>query len=164
MSLCEVLFPDAELNASRISWIALAVAVLSLVANGILLSKLRHPERLVGPVLDRLETSDATIKYTVKIPSRTPLHFDVPFDQTYRIRLDTSFPINTTVAVPMRGPLGTYTVRLPIRTSIPVKTDMPVRLRDTFRVRTQTQTEYVIPLEIRLRDLPLDALRKSLEP
>jgi hypothetical protein len=158
------------LNEPR-TWIApvaLAVALLSLLANGILLSKLRNPEQLaapaVGRALDRLETSDATIRYTVKIPSRTPLHFDVPFDQTYRIRLNATFPINTTVAVPLRGPLGTYTVRLPIRTSIPVKTDMPVRLRDTFRVRTQTQTEYVVPLEIRLRDLPLDAIRKSLEP
>jgi hypothetical protein len=152
------------LNASRISWIALTVALLSLLANGILISKLRNPERLVIRALDRLETSDASIRYTVKIPSRTPLHFDVPFDQTYRIRLNASFPINTTVAVPLKGPLGTYTVRLPIRTNIPVKTDMPVRLRDTFRIRTQTQTEYVVPLEIRLRDLPLDAVRKSLEP
>ncbi len=155
-------------NPRWIAPVALAVALLSLLANGILISKLRNPERLaapaVGRALDRLETSDATIKYTVKIPSRTPLHFDVPFDQTYRIRLNASFPINTTVAVPLRGPLGTYTVRLPIRTTIPVKTDMPVRLRDTFRVRTQTQTEYVVPLEIRLRDLPLDAIRKSLEP
>ncbi|MBD0319853.1 MAG: hypothetical protein ICV87_05955 [Gemmatimonadetes bacterium] len=153
------------------SWIApvaLAVALLSLLANGLLLSRLRHPERLaapaVGRALDRLGNSDASIKYQVRVPSGTPLHFDVPFDQTYRIRLNATFPINTTVAVPLKGPLGTYTVRLPIRTSIPVKTDMPLRLQDTFRVRTQTQTEYVIPLEIRIRDLPLDELRKSLEP
>jgi len=156
---------------TRNSWIAplaLAVALLSLVANGILLSRLRHPERIaapaVGRVLDRLGNSDAKIEYTVRVPAGTPLHFDVPFDQTYRVNLNASFPINTTVAVPLRGPMGTYTVRLPIRTTIPVKTQMPIRLRDTFRVRTQTQTEYVIPLEIRVRDLPLDELRKSLEP
>lgn len=156
---------------SRSSWIApvaLAVALLSLLVNGILFSQLRNPERLaapaVGRVLDRLGNSDAKIQYTVKVPSGTPLHFDVPFDQTYRVKLNASFPINTTVAVPLRGPLGTYTVRLPIRTTIPVRTDMPVHLRDTFRVRTRTQTEYVIPLEIRVRDLPLDELRKSLEP
>ena len=156
---------------SRSSWIApvaLVVALLSLLANGILISRLRHPERIaapaVGRILDRLGKSDARIQYQVRVPAATPLHFDVPFDQTYRIRLNATFPINTTVAVPLRGPLGTYTVRLPIRTSIPVKTDMPVRLRDTFRIRTQTQTEYVIPLEIRVRDLPLDELRKSLEP
>ena len=160
-----------DLRPPRHSWIApvaLAVALLSLLVNGILISRLRHPERLAAPavarVLERLGNSDASIKYQVRVPAATPLHFDVPFDQTYRIRLNATFPINTTVAVPLRGPLGTYTVRLPIRTSIPVRTDMPVRLRDTFRVRTQTQTEYVIPLEIRLRDLPLDELRRSLEP
>ncbi|HEY0151055.1 MAG TPA: hypothetical protein VGB92_03595 [Longimicrobium sp.] len=156
---------------ARNTWIApvaLAVAVLSLLMNAVLLSRLRHPERLaapaVGRMVERLGKSDATIKYQVRVPSGTPLHFDVPFDQTYTIKLNTTFPINTTVNVPLRGPLGTYMVRLPINARIPIRTDMPVRLRDTFRVRTQTQTEYVIPLEIRVRDLPLDELRKSLEP
>lgn len=148
--------------------VALAVALVSLAANAFLVSRLRHPERIaapaVGRVLDRLGDSDARIRYEVRVPAGTPLHFDVPFEQTYRVRLNANFPINTTIGVPLRGPLGTYTVRLPIRTNIPVKTDMPVHLRDTFRIRTQTQTEYVIPLEIRVRDLPLDELRKSLEP
>ena len=112
--------------SSRTSWIApvaLAVALLSLLANGILLSRLSHPERIaapaVGRVLDRLGSSDASIKYQVRVPSGTPLHFDVPFDQTYRIRLNASFPINTTVAVPLKGRLGPKPWRSPIRTAIP---------------------------------------------
>jgi len=153
------------MNVARI---ALGVALFSLALNGWLLSRLSQPERIaapaVGRALDRLGNSAATIKYTVRVPLGTPLHFDVPFDQTYVVRLNTVFPINTTVRVPLRGPLGTYTVALPIRTTIPVRTNMPVRLKDTFRIRTQTQTEYVIPLEIRVRDLPLDEIRKALAP
>jgi hypothetical protein len=155
----------------RARWIApaaLAVALLSLALNVYLLSALRQPERIaapaVGRALERLGRSDATIRYTVRVPQGTPLHFDVPFDQTYTVRVNAVFPINTTVNVPLRGPLGTYNVALPIRTRIPVRTNLPVRLRDTFRLRTQTQTEYVIPLEIRVRDLPLDEIRKALEP
>jgi hypothetical protein len=157
--------------ALRAPWIApaaLVVALLSLALNGALLWRLRSPERIAAPavarVLDRLGKSEGKIRYTVKIPAGTPLHFDIPIDQTYNVKLNTTLPINTSVRVPLRSPLGNHTVNLPVRANVPIRTDMPFRLRDTFRVRTQTQTEYVIPLEIRLRDLPLDELRGSLEP
>lgn len=156
----------------RAGWIApaaLGVALVSLLLNGWLLWRLRSPERLAAPaverVLDRLVEEDARIKYEVRIPAGTPLHFDIPFDQQYRVKVNTTLPIDTRVRVPFRSPLGgTYQVAVPIRTDIPIRTELPVHLRDTFRLRTSTKAEITVPLEIRVRDLPLDALRRSLDP
>lgn len=167
-------FPPAPVNQSsswRAPWLApaaLAVALLSLALNGVLLYLIRHPERMLAPVLDRvitrLEEQDATLKYTVRIPAGTPVRFDVPIDQSYRIRLNTTVPINTTFQLPVNTPFGNRVVRVPVRTTIPIRQDLPIHLRDTFRLRTQTQSELVVPLEVPLRDLPLDELRRSLTP
>ncbi|HEX8692729.1 MAG TPA: hypothetical protein VF746_09935 [Longimicrobium sp.] len=155
----------------RAPWIApaaLVLALASLAMNGALLWRLRSPERLAAPAVDRLltslERSDARIPYQVKIPAGTPLHFDVPVDEVYTVKLRTTLPINTDVRVPLNTPVGRRTITVPIRTTIPLRQDIPVRVVDTFRLRTRTQAEYVVPMEIRVRDLPLAEIRKSLDP
>jgi hypothetical protein len=147
---------------------ALAAGLLSLALNGVLLWKLSRPERMLAPMLDRaaakLGRGDETLRYTVRIPAGTPVHFDVPIDQTYRVKVDTHLPIDTRLVLPIRTPVGRWDVPVPVRTNLPVHLDLPVHLRDTFRLRTATQTELKIPLEVRLRDLPIGALRRSLSP
>lgn len=148
--------------------LALLLAAVSLGANGVLLWKLRRPERLVAPALERvaagLSNSGEAIKYTVRIPAGTPVSFDIPIDQRYIIKLRTSVPINTDVRMPFNTPFGNRVISVPVRTTIPLRQDIPVHLVDTFHLRTQTNAEYVVPLEIKLKDLPLDALRRSLDP
>ena len=158
-------------RAERRRWLApaaLAAALLSLALNGVLLYLLLNPERLLAPMLDRvlgrLEAQDATLRYQVRIPAGTPVHFDVPVDERYEVRLNTTLPINTTFNLPVNTPFGSRNVQVPVRANIPLRTTVPIHLRDTFRLRTQTQAEIVVPLEIPIRDLPLDALRKSLKP
>jgi hypothetical protein len=155
----------------RSPWIAplaLLLAAVSLGANGVLLWKLRRPERLMAPAVERvaagLSKSNEAIKYTVRIPSGTPVSFDVPIDQRYVVKLRTSLPINTTVRMPFNTPFGNRVISVPVRTTIPIRQDVPVHLMDTFHLRTRTNTEFVVPLEIKLKDLPLDALRRSLNP
>ncbi|MFL5383892.1 MAG: hypothetical protein ACJ8GN_15330 [Longimicrobiaceae bacterium] len=155
----------------RSPWIApaaLVVALASLALNGVLLWKLRQPERLMGPAVERiaagLSKSNESIKYTVRIPAGTPVSFDVPIDQRYIIKLRTSLPINTDVRVPFNTPFGNRVIAVPVRSNVPLRQDIPVHLVDTFHLRTRTNTEFVVPLEIKLKDLPLDALRASLNP
>ena len=155
----------------RSPWIAplaLLLAAVSLGINGVLLWKLRNPEQLMAPTLDRvaagLSKSDAAIKYTVRIPAGTPVSFDVPIDQRYVVKLRTTLPINTDVRVPINTPFGNRVVSVPVRSTVPIRQDIPVHLVDTFRLRTRTNAEFVVPLEIKLKDLPLDALRQSLNP
>lgn len=153
----------------RARWLApaaLAVALLSLALNGVLLWALRNPERMLAPalgrVMERLKAQDATLRYTVRIPAGTPVHFDIPIDQRYNVRVNTTLPINTDINLPVNTPFGRRNVTVPVRTNIPIRTTLPVHLRDTFRLRTRTEAEIVVPLEIPIRDLPLDALQKSL--
>jgi hypothetical protein len=155
----------------RSPWIApaaLAVAIVSLAANAWLIAQLRAPERLIEPaaarVLTRLAEQDARLRYEIRVPAGTPLHFDVPVDERYTVKLRTSLPINTDVRLPLNTPFGQRTVTVPVRTTIPIRQDVPFHVVDTFRLRTQTRTEYVVPLEVRVRDLPLDQIRKSLDP
>ncbi len=155
----------------RRGWLApaaLAAGLLSLALNGVLLYLVANPERLLAPMLDRvlgrLQAQDATLRYQVRIPAGTPVHFDIPVDERYEVRLNTTLPINTTLNLPVNTPFGSRNVQVPVRTNIPLRTTVPIHLRDTFRLRTQTQGEIVVPLEIPVRDLPLDALRQSLDP
>lgn len=144
------------------------MAVLSLALNAYLVTRLRNPERVAAPVvmrmLDRLAAEDARVRYEVRIPAGTPLRFDIPLDERLNVKLNTQLPIDTRVRVPVRSPVGSYTLNIPIKTTVPIRTDVPLHIRHTLRLRTNTQTELVAPLEIRIRDLPLDALRRSLEP
>ncbi|CAN5258278.1 hypothetical protein BH24GEM2_BH24GEM2_02060 [soil metagenome] len=152
-------------------WIAraaLGTAVLSLALNAYLLAQVRHPERLAAPAVmrmfERLAAEDARVRYQVKVPAGTPLRFDIPLDERLNVKLNTQLPIDTRVQVPVRSPVGSYTLNIPIKTTIPIRTEVPLHIRHTLQLRTNTQMELVAPLEIRIRDLPLDALRRSLEP
>ena len=147
---------------------ALAVALLSLGLNVYLIMGLRQPERVAGPlavrVLERLAAEDVRIPYTVRIPSGTPIRFDIPVDERLIVKVNTQLPIDTRVRVPVRSPMGNYSLSLPIRANLPIRTEIPVRVKHVFELRTQTETQYEVPLEIRVRDLPLDALRRGLSP
>lgn len=145
---------------SRRRWIApaaLAIALLSLTGNAFLLWQLRHPERWALPaatrLLDQWLGEEGTFRHTVRIPPGTPLRLDIPINERFAIRVDTLIPVNTTVRVPLRGPLGTYNVNLPIRANVPVRTVLPLQIRHTFQLRTRTSEEIAIPIEIRLGDL-----------
>ena len=149
----------------RSSWLAraaLAVALFSLVLNGWLLWQLRHPERWAVPALQRtvrsLAARDVSFRYEVRLPAGTPLSLDLPLNERFTVRVDTVIPIDTRVRVPLRSPLGSYTVRVPFQANIPIRATIPLDIRHTFRLRTRTTEEIVIPLQIRTRDLPVDGV------
>ncbi len=147
---------------------ALAVALLSLAANVYLLRQLRSPERWVTPLLARygeqLAADDARISYEVRLPAGTPLQLDIPVNERFVVRVDTMIPIDTRATLPIRSPLGNYNVSVPVQANVPLRGALPLDIRHTFRLRTQTTHEIVIPLEIRVRDLPLESLLRGTEP
>lgn len=148
--------------------VALAVALLSLLLNGALLWGIRSPERWFGPVLlrtlDRLEADDARLRFEVRVPAGTPLSADVPLDEQLLVRVRTLLPIRTRIRLPIRSPLGSYNVSVPVRADVPIRTELPVRINHTLRLRTATREDLVLPLDVPVRDLPLDAIRESLHP
>lgn len=156
---------------ARAAEIALAAVVLAVLAMGTsihLLLRLRGAEeraiRMATAALDRLAEEDARLRYQILLPAGTPIRLDIPVDERLRVNLNTQLPIDTRVQVPFRSPLGTHHVVVPIKTTVPIRTEVPLRIRHTFRLRTRTEDPLVIPLELRVRDLPLDVLRESLQP
>jgi hypothetical protein len=137
--------------------LALALATLSILLNVFLLFQLSHPERLVAPIVEDLTREmvdeNGVISYDVNIPSGTPLALDIPIDERFSVAVDTVIPLNTTVRVPIRGPLGVARVALPIRANIPLQTRLPLHIRHTFRLRTQTTQQITIPIRLRVEDL-----------
>lgn len=135
--------------------LALGVAALSLTLNLVLLWQLQHPERWIGPVIERVTGvglgADGVLRYRVSIPAGTPLALDIPVDERFAVRADTVIPINTQVRVPMNTPFGTYSVNVPIRANVPVRTALPLHVRHTFRLRTRTTQEIGVPVELRVR-------------
>lgn len=139
--------------AAPVAAAALAVAVLSLAINLYLLGQLRQAQRALEPVRPLIEQLGATsgdgLSSEVTIPAGTPISLDVPVDERVTVRVDTVLPIRTRVVVPLRSPLGDYDVPVPIRADVPVRATLPLRLRHTFRLRTSTSSDIVVPIELR---------------
>lgn len=155
-------------RAAEVALAAVVLAVVAMATSAYLLVRLRGAEeravRMAATALDRLVEEDARLRYQIRLPAGTPIRLDIPVDERLRVNLNTQLPIDTRVQVPFRSPLGTHQVVIPIKTMVPIRTEVPLRIRHTFRLRTQTEDPLVIPLELRVRDLPLDALRESLQP
>lgn len=148
--------------------LALGAAALSLLLNVLLLWMFASPERWFAPTLlrtlDRLDAEDARLRFSVTVPAGTPLNADVPLDERLQVSINARLPIDTRVNLPIHSPLGNYNVAVPIRTSIPIRTQLPVHIQHTVRLRTSTRQGLLLPIEVPVRDLPLDAIRNSLHP
>lgn len=133
--------------------LALAVAALALAVSASVFLALRSPERLVERVLTRMADEHGQIAHTVRIPAGTPLSLDIPINERFRIGVDTVLPLRTTVRVPIRGPLGTAYVNVPIRSEVPIRSAIPLEVHHTFRLRTRTTQPIEIPLRFSLKEL-----------
>lgn len=137
--------------------IALGVALLSLGLNFYLIHQLRNPEQLVAPIVADLTRDlideDGVINYEVSIPAGTPIAIDLPIDERFNVSVDTVIPLNTTVRVPIHGPLGVANVRVPIRTDIPLHATLPLHIRHQFQLRTATSETITVPIRIQVAEL-----------
>jgi len=136
---------------------ALGVALLSLLLNLYLIHKLRNPEQFVTPIVADLTRDlvdeEGVISYEVSIPVGTPIAIDLPIDERFTVSVDTVIPLNTTVRVPIRGPLGVANVRVPIRSDIPLRATLPLHIRHRFQLRTATSETITVPIQLRVSDL-----------
>ena len=141
----------------QLSGVAFALAAISILLNLFLLYRLSRPEELIAPIVHDLTRGmvdeNGMLSYDVNIPRGTALALDLPIDERFSVAVDTVIPLNTTVRVPIRGPLGVARVAVPIRADIPLRTRLPLHIRHTFRLRTETTQPITIPIRLRLDDL-----------
>src|SRR5690606_16591641 len=114
---------EGLMNRSWLAPAALVLAAVSLCSNLLLVHRRRNPEAVVAPIVARLTQGlvdpDGVIRHEVTLPAGTPLSLDIPVNERFSVAVDTVIPLNTTIEVPIRGPLGVARVPIPIRADIP---------------------------------------------
>lgn len=146
---------------AAVAWLALALAVASLALNLLLVAQLRRAEARAAAAVSRIQAvagADTRLRFPVRVPAGTAIRFDAPVDERLVVAIDTVLPVRTRAVLPLRSPLGNYDIRVPVRADVPVRLRLPLHIRHTVNVDARTSGEIVIPLELRLADLPVDSL------
>lgn len=151
---------DKELKATArrrwtLDYIALwVVAGLSLVLNIFVLGQLAIARAaLRQTIADTISAVDqfehSTITTHVAIAQTVVIDTDLPVNQSIPVQIKDSFPIDTTVAVPVNaGPLGTMNLNIPIKTTIPVDVKPTITVNQTFHVKAPIPLKLDVPLQI----------------
>jgi hypothetical protein len=157
--------PVKGAGTAALSRIAIVVALASLAINLFLVLRLRQVEARAAQAVARFQTiagDDTRLRFPVRIPAGSPIRFDAPIDERVVISIDTVLPIRTRAVLPLRSPLGNYDIRVPVVADVPLRLRTPLHIRHTVRIDARTSGEIVIPLELRLADLPVDSLLRLL--
>jgi hypothetical protein len=142
----------------------LAVALASLILNGILFLRLRHAGEVTGGVLDEAITALDTIPaegFDIAIPISQTIQFSttIPFKQDFNIPFQESFTINRTVRIMVdAGLLGRIPIDVPIYATIPIDVNVPVQIDREFAVQTEIPLEMEVPLHIEPGQFAVDTV------
>jgi hypothetical protein len=160
-----------------LTWLAIAVlfglVLISLGLNVLLLGRLYVVQQGAATALDAglvavEDLKGEVITYTVTLSQTVPVEADVPFKKQFNVQLKTTVPIKTEVLVPIRTPLGTFNVNVPIDTQVPINTTVPVEIDQTLHISAMVPLQMHLPVSIEVRKTALsdyldrlqDTLRK----
>jgi len=145
----------------RAAWLALAIALASVLLNVFLIIRLSQARDATLQLLDEgLQVVDdlaanglelnIPISQTLRISESLPLKLDLDFP------VRANFPINTDVNIPIDlGALGSRNVRVPINTTVPVSLSVPVHIDQRFPVNLPLSIQITVPLKLDPREPPL---------
>lgn len=151
--------PDRDPSSERRRWtpdyIALwVIAVLSLLLNVVVLRQLAlartAARQAIADSITVIEQFEATtISTDVKIDDTVVIETDLPVNETLPVQIKDSFPIDTTVTVPVEaGLLGTLNLTVPIKTTIPVDIKPDVTINQTFHIKAPVPIKLNVPVQI----------------
>jgi len=143
-------------------WIALVIAIVSLLLNVILiLGLLRARDATLKIVADGLNFVDDLeakglefnfpISQTLRIDEDFPLKLDLDFP------INAKFPINTVISIPVNlGPIGSRIVVIPINTTVPVSLTVPVHIDRAFPIDLPLSIQITVPIRLAPDQPPLE--------
>ncbi len=149
---------DEQIRSLRTTLFGLLL-VLSLLLNSVVLAALYYARVQSLVLLTQAERtveqlSSRPIKTIIEIDQRIPLSETLPFDHSFSVPIDTTYPLSTVVQTEISLPLlGTRTVSIPIQADIPLRLelDIPVQtnipLSFTYHLRTSLPIEVSLPPE-----------------
>ncbi len=141
-----------------IAWVALGVAILSLVLNVILIGRLNQARGAALDALDRtsqrLDTlPDVSINYTTHINQVFPVSGIMPLNQSLTVPISTTVPINLTSHVSVNTLLGPLDFPYTVNTTVPIRLNVPVAISTTVPYSLTVPLDMSVPVQVRLRDV-----------
>jgi hypothetical protein len=138
-------------------WLAV---IASLALNVYLISVLLQARRQTGEAMIALGgalggVSAASIDYAVEIRETVPVSMTLRYSEVITVPISYTLPLNTQVLVPLRTPLGTFPINVPVFTTIPIKLTPTVPLSLAVPVSMTIPVAIDVPISVALEDTPL---------
>jgi hypothetical protein len=102
------------------------------------------------------EIQQQPIKTVVDIDQAITLNETLPFQHTFSVPVDTTYPLSTTIRTTVQIPLlGVQEIAVPVQAQIPIQMDMDIPVDTEVPIDFTYQLQTSIPIEVHL---PSDAL------
>lgn len=156
---------DAPRWKRPIDYYLLWVAVIGLVAyNYYLTNTLLEARRQVtlqvaeaaftaAQSLDGM--ANAAIDYPVEIREAIPVSVTIHYSDTVVVPISYTLPVNTNVSIPLRTPLGTFPLNVPIALNVPIRLTPTVPLNLAVPVSMTIPIAIDVPIHVDLSTTPL---------
>lgn len=148
--------------------LGLILALVSLALNILLIYSLMGVRQTAVDGLDQALNSldsleDEGFHYEYKYENTLPISVEIPVQQEMVIPFQGTFPINTTVRVPIdAGVLGTFVLDVPINTSVPVDVEVPVQISQTVAFSTSIPVSLTVPIDVQPDDPAIEGFINGL--
>jgi hypothetical protein len=143
--------------------LCLVISLASLALNGLLIYSLLNTRKTAVEGLDAaIDAMDSFggegFHYEYKFEDVIPFSGDIPFKQDLVFPFEGDIPINTIIEVPITFAGQTFTVKVPIDTSVSIDTAVPISIDQTVHVSTSLPVSLVIPIDVKPDDPTLQGL------
>jgi len=156
---------DAPRWKRPIDYYLLWVAVIGLVAfNAYLVNTLLEARRQVTSdvaqaAFTAAESLDGmanmAIDYPVEIREAIPISMTIRYSDTVVVPISYTLPVNTNVSIPLRTPLGTFPINVPIALNVPIRLTPTVPLNLAVPVSLTVPIAIDVPIHVDLSTTPL---------
>lgn len=138
-------------------WLAV---IASLAANVYLVRVLLEARRQLGVAAVAAagavgDIGEAAIDYPVEIREAIPISMTVRYSEVISVPISYTLPINANVSVPLRTPLGTFPINVPVFTNIPIHLTPTVPINIAVPISMTVPVAIDVPIHVELADTPL---------
>lgn len=99
--------------------------------------------------------STATIDYPVEIREFIPISMTITYSDTIVVPISYTLPVNTNVYIPLRTPIGTFPLNVPIAMQVPIRLTPTVPLNLAVPVSLTVPVHFDVPIHVDLATTPL---------
>lgn len=142
-------------------WVA--VIVLAVVNYQLINTLLETRKQVTRQVADAAYTAaqaldgmaNMAIDYPVEIREAIAVSTTIHYSDTVVVPISYTLPVNTNVSIPLRTPLGTFPINVPIALNVPIRLTPTVPLNLAVPVSMTIPVAFDVPIHVDLSTTPL---------